>query len=74
MCKGIYSPRLAEDLIHAVFLEAENQGRPMTRVVDEAVRIYLKERGWEIAETPFDARRIKKAKVALGPYYRQIYF
>lgn len=45
MCKGVYSPRIAEDLIPALFRMARVQDRPMTKIVDEVLREELFIRG-----------------------------
>ncbi len=45
MCKGTYSPRIAEDLIPSLFRMARAQNKAMTKVLDEILRDELHIRG-----------------------------
>ena len=45
MCKGSYSPKIAEDLIPVLFGLALQEGVAMTRLVDDIIRTELHIRG-----------------------------
>lgn len=40
----MYSPKIKEDLIKALYLEKQRVGKPMTRLVNEAITEYLRRR------------------------------
>jgi hypothetical protein len=42
----MYSPKISEDLIPLLFRLAKREAKPMTRLVDDILRKYLKERRW----------------------------
>ena len=40
----MYSPRIREDLIPHLYRKAKEKGKPMTKLVNEVLETYLKER------------------------------
>jgi len=42
----MYSPKISEDLIPFLFDLAQQEGKPMTKLVDDILRKYLTERRW----------------------------
>ena len=42
----MYSPKISEDLIPLLFKLAKQEGKPMTKLVDEILRKSLTERRW----------------------------
>ena len=38
----MYSPKIKEDLVRALYLEKQKVGKPMTRLVNEAITEYLR--------------------------------
>lgn len=43
MCKGTYSPKIREDLVHILYHLAKRQRVPMTRLVNEIIENYLQQ-------------------------------
>ncbi len=41
----MYSPKVKEDLIPVLYRLAKQQGRPMTKIIDEILREHLKREG-----------------------------
>jgi len=41
MCKGTYTPKIREDLIHILHHLAKRKGIPMTRLVNEIIENYI---------------------------------
>lgn len=42
----MYSPKISENLIPALFKLAKQEGKPTTKLVDEILQKYLTERRW----------------------------
>ena len=40
----MYSPKINEELVKALYLEKQRIGKPMTKLVNEAIMEYLKKR------------------------------
>lgn len=40
----MYSPKINEELVKALYLEKQKVGRPMTKLVNEAIMEYLEKR------------------------------
>jgi hypothetical protein len=43
MPRNLYSPRLSDDVVRALYREGQRQRKPMTRVADELLRNALAE-------------------------------
>jgi hypothetical protein len=43
MPRNLYSPRLSDDVVRALYREGQRQQKPMTRVADELLRNALAE-------------------------------
>ena len=41
--RQVYQPRIHADQIHALYLEGQRQGRPMTDLIADAITQYLQE-------------------------------
>ncbi len=59
MCKGTYTPKIREDLIHILHHLAKLKGIPMTRLVNEIIENYINQ--MEDALHEMKAKEISKA-------------
>ena len=53
--RQVYQPRIHADQIHALYLEGQRQGRPMTDLLADAITQYLKEGTWKQSYTSMGA-------------------
>ena len=54
MPRTLYSPRLSDDVVRSLYLEARRRGLPMTRLADELIRFALANSSRPPAIRPFD--------------------
>ena len=58
----MYSPKIKEDLIPVLYKLAKQEGKPMTRLLDEILRSELRKRGWEVCQEENKAEISMKLK------------
>jgi hypothetical protein len=58
----MYSPKVKEDLIPVLYKLAKQQGKPMTELVDEMIRVEITKRNGQVDPLKDEAvtKRVKK--------------